>query len=163
MFQSLTLPYRIEEALPWMETIQEKAEAEKIDPITAAVQIAQELRRHRQFGGLEKQIERASQELALVDMATMQKQQALKVLIDLLNRGVTESQILQLINFTNEWDKHWGANNKSNVFGLPQNTSTVGWNGSSNLINGASKSYTIWRNSLLVLEITLTYSNCKRL
>jgi len=105
-FQSLTLPYRIEEALPWMETIQEKAEAEKIDPITAAVQIAQELRRHRQFGGLEKQIERASQELALVDMATMQKQQALTVLIDLLNRGVTESQIVQLINFAGEWNKY---------------------------------------------------------
>ena len=30
----------IEQALPWMETIQEKVEAEKIDPITAAVQIA---------------------------------------------------------------------------------------------------------------------------
>jgi len=32
-------------------------------------------------------------------MATIQKQQALTVLIDLLNRGVTESQIVQLINF----------------------------------------------------------------
>jgi len=43
--------------------------------------------------------------------------------------------VKNLINFTNEWYKHWGANYKSNVFGLPQNTS-IGGIGSSNLING---------------------------
>ena len=39
-------------------------------------------------------------------MATIQKQQALTVLIDLLNRRVTESQIVQLINFAGEWNKY---------------------------------------------------------
>src|SRR5215468_12703729 len=60
-----------------------------------------------QSGGIQKQIERANQELALINMATMQKQQTLTILIDLLNRGVTESQIVQLINFAGEWNKYW--------------------------------------------------------
>jgi hypothetical protein len=49
---------------------------------TAAVQIAQELRLYRQSEGIQKQIERANQELALINMVTIQKQQALTVLID---------------------------------------------------------------------------------
>jgi hypothetical protein len=32
-------------------------------------------------------------------------------LIDLLNRGVTESQIVQLINFAGGWDKYWTTTN----------------------------------------------------
>ncbi len=40
----------------------------------------------------------------------MQKQQALNLLMDLSNRGVTESQIVQLINFAGEWDRYWRAN-----------------------------------------------------
>jgi hypothetical protein len=32
-------------------------------------------------------------------------------LIDLLNRGVTESQIVQLINFAGEWNKYWTTTN----------------------------------------------------
>ena len=54
-----------------------------------------------------RRIERAKQELALINMETIQKQQALTVLMELLNRGVTESQIVQLINFAGEWDKYW--------------------------------------------------------
>jgi adenine/guanine phosphoribosyltransferase-like PRPP-binding protein len=54
---------------------------------------------YRQFGSIQKQIEKANQELALINMATIKKQQAITVVGDLLNRGVTESQIVQLINF----------------------------------------------------------------
>ena len=32
-------------------------------------------------------------------------------MIDLLIRGVTESQIVQLINFAGEWDKYWTTTN----------------------------------------------------
>ncbi|MGA9150554.1 MAG: hypothetical protein WBZ36_08250 [Candidatus Nitrosopolaris sp.] len=96
----------IEEVLPWIETIHERVEAEKIDHKTAAAQIAQELRLYRQSGGIQKQIERANQELGLINMATIQKPQALTVLIDLLERGVTESQIVQLIDFAGEWQKY---------------------------------------------------------
>jgi hypothetical protein len=31
--------------------------------------------------------------------------------MELLNRGVTESQIVQLINFSGEWDKYWTTTN----------------------------------------------------
>src|SRR5215469_9238841 len=97
----------LQDALPWIETIREKAEAENVDTRTTAINVAQELRLYRQSGGIQKQIERANQELALINMETIQKQQALTVLIDLLNRGVTESQIVQLINFAGEWNKYW--------------------------------------------------------
>ena len=97
----------LEDALPWIETIREKAEAENVDIGTTAINVAQELRLYRQSGGIQKQTERANQELALINMATIQKQQALTVLIDLLNRGITESQIVQLINFAGEWNKYW--------------------------------------------------------
>jgi len=64
----------------------------------------------------EGRIEKANQELALINMATIQKQQALTVLIDLLNRGVTESQIVQSINFAGEWDKYWqSSTTKGNI------------------------------------------------
>jgi hypothetical protein len=69
------------------------------------------LRLYRQTEGIQKQIERANQELALVNMTTIQKQQALTVLMDLINRGVTESQIVQLINFAGEWDKYLTTTN----------------------------------------------------
>jgi len=96
-----------ETAIPWTETVTEKAEVERIDHKTALVRLAQELKMYRAFGGLKKQIEKANQELALLNMESMQKQQALTVLKDLLNRGVTESQIVQLIDFAGKWTKYW--------------------------------------------------------
>jgi predicted transcriptional regulator len=65
----------LEDALPWIEAMREKAEAENVDIRTTAINVAQELRLYRQSGGIQKQIERANQELALVNMATIQKQQ----------------------------------------------------------------------------------------
>jgi hypothetical protein len=100
-----------ETAISWIETIKEKAEVEKIDQKTAAICITQELRSYRQFVGIQKKILEANQELALVNMSCMKKQQALTVLTDLLNRGVTESQIVQLINFAGEWNDYWTTTN----------------------------------------------------
>src|SRR5215831_15708772 len=79
--QLLEMKLALEDALPWIETIREKAEAENVDTRTTAINVAQELRLYRQSGGIQKQIERTNQELALVNMATIQKQQALTVLI----------------------------------------------------------------------------------
>jgi len=85
--------------------------------------VAQELRLYRQSSGIQKQIERANQELALINMATIQKQQALTVLIDLLNRGVTESQIVQIINFAGEWNKYSQSSTTNGNFQQPVNDS----------------------------------------
>jgi hypothetical protein len=110
----------MEEALPWIEILREKAEVENVDIRGTAINVAQELRLYRQSGGIQKQIERANQELALVNTATIQKQQALTVLIDLLNRGVTESQIVQLINFAGEWNKYWQSSTTNGNGNLQQ-------------------------------------------
>jgi hypothetical protein len=43
-------------------------------------------------------------------MATIKKQQAITVVEDLLNRGVTEPQIVQLIKYSGEWNNYWHTN-----------------------------------------------------
>src|SRR5215467_14054622 len=126
----------LEDALPWIETIREKAEAENVDTRTTAINVAQELRLYRQSGGIHKQIERANQELALINMATIQKQQALTVLTDLLNRGVTESQIVQLINFAGEWNKYWKSSKSNSYSNLQQPV-----NGSNNPVSSGGNGY----------------------
>lgn len=88
----------LEDTLPWIETINEVAQMQKLDIKDAALFVAQELRLYRQFDGIQQQIERANQELALVEMANIKKRQAITVIEDLLNKGITESQI-QLITF----------------------------------------------------------------
>ena len=123
----------MEEALPWIETILEKAKAENVDIRTTAINVAQELRLYRQSEG---RIEKANQELALINMATIQKQQALTVLIDLLNRGVTESQIVQLIDFAGEWDKYWqSSTTKGNLQQPVKGSNNPGSNGGNFSIN----------------------------
>src|SRR5262249_37611407 len=119
----------LEDALPWIETIREKAEAENVDTRTTAINVAQELRLYRQSGGIQKQIERTNQELALVNMATIQKQQALTVLIDLLNRGVAEPQIVQLINFAGEWQSSTTNGNLQQPVNGSNNPVSSGSNG----------------------------------
>jgi hypothetical protein len=44
-------------------------------------------------------------------------------LIDLLNRGVTESQIVQLINFAGEWNKYWQSSTTNGNLQQPNNGS----------------------------------------
>ena len=101
-----------------------KSRLQKVDTRTTAINVAQELRLYRQSGGIQKQIERANQELALINMATIQKQQALTVLTDLLNRGVTESQIVQLINFAGDWNKYWQSSKPNGNLQQPVNGSS---------------------------------------
>jgi hypothetical protein len=121
----------------WIETINEVAHMQKITIKQATISVAQDLRYYQNLGGIERQIQKANQELELINMATIQKRQALKVVEDLLNKGVAESQIIQLINFAGEWDQYWkclansnlqqpGSSNPgpgSNNTGIPSNTS----------------------------------------
>jgi hypothetical protein len=95
--------------LPWVETIHEKAEAEKTNLIAAAYSLAQDLRLYRQFAGIQRATEQARQQLSVLDMLTAQKQQALSILMELQNRGVTEAEIMNLLNFAGRWNKHWGS------------------------------------------------------
>jgi hypothetical protein len=117
----------LEDALPWIETVRELAQMQNTDIKTAARYVAQEIRRLRQLGGLQRSIEQARGELKMLNITITQKQEAVTVLIDLLNRGVTESQIVQLINFAGEWNKYWQSS-KTNVNGNLQQPA----NGSNN-------------------------------
>ncbi len=47
----------LEDALPWIETINEVAQIQNMDNKSAGVLVAQELRLNRQFGGIQRQIE----------------------------------------------------------------------------------------------------------
>jgi len=153
----------MEEALPWIETIWEKAEAENVDIRTTAINVAQELRLYRQSGGIRKQIERAHQELALVNMATIQKQQAIAVLIDSLNRGVTKSQIVQLINFAGEWDKYWQFSTTNGNLQQPVNGSnnpgSSGGNGSNFSVNDLIRLNLLKSTTTNLLKLARTTSS----
>ena len=93
----------LEIGMEWISILQEKSQVENVDIKKTTITVAQEL---GQYGDIQKQIERANQELTLINMETMQRQQALTVIHNLLGRGVTESQIVQLINFAYEWNKY---------------------------------------------------------
>lgn len=56
-------------------------------------------------------------------MTTIQKKQALTVVEDLLNRGVTQEQIIQSINLV-DWDRYWSTSK-----GNPQQPNNPGNNG----------------------------------
>jgi hypothetical protein len=81
-------------------------------------------------------------------METIQNQQALAVLRDLLNRGVTESQIVQLINFASEWDKYWKFSTTNGNLQQPVNGSN---NPGSNGGNGYGDNFSV--NDLIRLNL----------
>lgn len=90
----------LEDALPWIETINEVAQMQNMDSKQAAISVAEDIRLNKQLGGIARQIERANQELTLINMATLKKQQAITVVEDLINKGIRESHIVQLIKFS---------------------------------------------------------------
>ena len=53
----------LEDALPWIETINEVAQMQNMDSKQAAISVAEDITLNKQFGGIQKQIERANQEL----------------------------------------------------------------------------------------------------
>lgn len=118
----------LEDVLPLIEEINGVAQMQNMDIKASALYVIQELKLNRQLGGIQRQIERANQELALINMTTIQKEEALTVLMDLVNRGVTESQIVQLINFATEWNKHW----QSSTTQQPDGSSNPGSNNGNN-------------------------------
>lgn len=85
----------LEDALPWIETVKEWAQMQNMDIKTAGLSVAHQLRMYRRLGGLQRSIEQARGELKMLNITITQKQEAITVLTDLLNRGVTESQIVQ--------------------------------------------------------------------
>ena len=87
--------------IPWQECVYECAEAEKIDFGDAAYKVIQDLsdiRQYRQLGSLEKSIQQAQQQLTMLNIVILQKQQAISTLMTLQNRGVSLEEIYGLTN-----------------------------------------------------------------
>jgi hypothetical protein len=69
-----------DQALVWIDCIREKAEIERIDLRTAAWKLAQDLRSYKDFGGLSKAIQDATQQLAMLNLVNEQQKRAIAVL-----------------------------------------------------------------------------------
>ncbi len=63
---------KLEEALLWIETINEVAQMQNTAIKHAAILVAQELRLNRQLGGIQRQIEGANQELVAMTISNNQ-------------------------------------------------------------------------------------------
>ena len=85
------------QATAWIECIREKAMKEMIDEKAAAWRLAQELRQWQEFGGLEKAISTATQQLSLLNTTLKQQKQAIATLVHLQKIGITEAEIGQLV------------------------------------------------------------------
>jgi nucleotide-binding universal stress UspA family protein len=100
----------INQFLPWVESVHEKAQAENLPTLTqAAYSLAQDLRMNRQLGGLKKNIQLTTQQLELLDMSLQKQQQAVMTLVNLRSAGISESEIVELIRLANQWGKCWGG------------------------------------------------------
>jgi prefoldin subunit 5 len=98
----------INQFLPWVETIHEKAQGENIPTLTkAAYSLAQDLRIYRQLGGLKKNIQLTTQQLQMLNMSLQKQQQAVMTLVNLQSAGISESEIVELVNFVGKWGKEW--------------------------------------------------------
>ena len=85
----------INQFLPWVETIHEKAQAENIPTLTkAAYSLAQDLRMYRQLGGLKKSIQLTTQQLEMLNMSLQKQQQAIMTLVNLQSAGISDSEIV---------------------------------------------------------------------
>jgi hypothetical protein len=77
------------QVLPFIKTIYEKAQIENIDLNTAVYQTIQEIRLYFQMSGLQKGVQSLESRIAILNMVAMQKEQALSILYELQNRGVS--------------------------------------------------------------------------
>ncbi|MGA9149982.1 MAG: hypothetical protein WBZ36_05340 [Candidatus Nitrosopolaris sp.] len=66
--------------------------------------MAEDLRLYREFGGLSKAIQDATQQLALLNMANIQHKHAIDALVHLQQIGMTEDEIGELVKLVGRWN-----------------------------------------------------------
>jgi hypothetical protein len=93
------------QALVFINVIQQKAEEEKIDLKSAAYGLEEELTNYRRLGGIQKSIERANRQLAIIEAFTAQKQQAVTTLMNLQMAGFSEKDVMEQTKLVNVWNK----------------------------------------------------------
>jgi hypothetical protein len=92
--------------LPSIETIREKAQIENVSMDVAALAVASELRTYRNIGGVSKCLQQIQNQILILDTLYMHKQQAIGILMDLQSRGISEMEIVRLVNLAGEWNKY---------------------------------------------------------
>jgi hypothetical protein len=102
--------------LPWIETIREKAQTANVSMDIAAISAAQEIRNYRHVGGVSKCLQQIQNQILTLDTLYMHKQEAIGILMDLQSRGISETEIVRLVNLAGEWNKYWQSS-KTNVNG----------------------------------------------
>jgi hypothetical protein len=91
----------IGEILAFHSAVFEKADAEKISLDEAAYRIAEDIRDYRQLGGLKQEQNKITQQICMLNAIGANKQAALMSLIRLQSMGITESQILNMVQQMN--------------------------------------------------------------
>ena len=64
----------------------------------AAISVAQEIRNYRHVGGVSKCLQQIQNQILILDTLYMHKQQAIGILMDLQSRGISETEIVRLVN-----------------------------------------------------------------
>ena len=77
----------IGELLAFHSSVYEKADMERIPPVTAAYKVVEEIRDYSQLGGLKKEQDRLQQQIYMFNMFIASKQQPIMSLIPLQSMG----------------------------------------------------------------------------
>lgn len=95
---------RFDQALVWVDCIKEVAQKERIDERTAAWKLADILRSFKELSDLEKAIQQATQQLAMLNMVNDQQKRAINTLVHLQQIGMTEDEIVELVKLVGRWN-----------------------------------------------------------
>ena len=104
--QIMRLKVGIVEMLAFHSAVYEKADMEKIPLDAAAYRIAEDIRYYRQLGGLKQELNKATQQICMLNAFAANKQQAIMALFRLQSMGITEDQILNMAQRMNNGQQY---------------------------------------------------------
>ena len=104
--QIMRLKVGIVEMLAFHSAVYEKADMEKIPLDAAAYRIAEDIRYYRQLGGLKQEQNKATQQICMLNAFAANKQQAIMALFRLQSMGITEDQILNVVQQMNNGQQY---------------------------------------------------------
>ena len=89
----------INELLVFDSTVNKIAKQYNLPPYVAALRLLNEIRGYDKTGGLKREISRLSQQIFVVNEICINQNKAMRAMLNLQGRGLTEDRILYLNNF----------------------------------------------------------------
>jgi hypothetical protein len=89
----------MDELLVFDNTVNQIAKQYNLPPSVAASRLLNEIRDYDKIGGMKREISRLSQQLIVVDGICTNRNKAMRAMLNLQCRGITEDEILQLNSF----------------------------------------------------------------